>query len=188
MAQLQSATFGGGCFWCIEAIFQRLDGVETVISGYAGGAVTDPTYEDVSSGTTGHAEVVQIDFDPDKISYEELVELFFRLHDPTTLNRQGADVGEQYRSVIFAHNEEQKLTAIAVKERLDKEGVWPNPIVTEIGDFDNFYRAEDYHQNYYNANPNQPYCMAVIDPKVKKFIAEHAEKVKAAEKGVGSGE
>ena len=166
---LQIATFGGGCFWCVEAVFKELKGVEKVTSGYAGGSVKNPTYRHVCDGETGHAEVTQIEFDPSVISYETLVEVFFLAHDPTTLNRQGNDVGTQYRSVIFYHSGEQKKIAEAVKSRIEKERVYKNPIVTEISSFTEFYPAEDYHQNYYEENPQQPYCRVVIDPKVTKF-------------------
>ncbi len=167
--QTAYATFGGGCFWCIEAIFSRLNGVHSATSGYAGGHVPNPTYTQVTTGTTGHAEVVQVAYDPNQISYLQLLEVFFRVHDPTTLNRQGADIGTQYRSVIFYHNEVQKQTAETVKLRLDKEGIWNDPIVTEISKLETFYRAEEYHQNYFEKNPQQAYCQAVILPKVEKF-------------------
>ncbi len=166
---LSYATFGGGCFWCLEAIFSRIKGVHNATSGYAGGDVPNPTYEQVTTGTTGHAEVVQIAFDPDRISYLQLLEVFFRVHDPTTLNRQGADVGTQYRSVVFYHDEMQKSTAEKVKQGLNKEGIWDNPIVTEITPLGTFYQAEDYHQNFFEKNPQQAYCQMVILPKVEKF-------------------
>ena len=166
---LQIATFGGGCFWCVEAVFKELKGVEKVTSGYAGGSVTNPTYRQVCDGETGHAEVTQIEFDPSVVSYETLVEVFFLAHDPTTLNRQGNDVGTQYRSVIFYHTDEQKKITEAVKSRIEKERVYQDPIVTEISSFTDFYPAEDYHQNYYEENAQQPYCRIVIDPKVTKF-------------------
>jgi peptide-methionine (S)-S-oxide reductase len=165
----ETATFGAGCFWCVEAIFLDLQGVHKVVSGYAGGTVQNPTYQQVCSGTTGHAEVTQITFDPEVISYEELLYVFWRTHDPTTLNRQGADVGTQYRSVIFYHDEAQKAIAEQSKQETDASDLWPNPIVTEIVPFEHFYEAEAYHQNYYHLNPNQPYCRLVIDPKVQKF-------------------
>lgn len=157
---------------------QRLRGVESVISGYAGGTVSDPTYDMVCAGQTGHAEVVQITFDPEVISYGDILEVFFRTHDPTTLNRQGADVGTQYRSVIFYHDEAQKEIAEKKKEDIHSLGVWPDPIVTEVGELQAFYPAENYHHNYYNENKNQPYCVAVIDPKVRKFMQTHEEKLK----------
>lgn len=166
---MELATLGSGCFWCTEAVFQQLKGVQSVVSGYSGGQVENPTYEQVTTGRTGHAEVCQIQFDPEQISYEDMLEVFFSTHDPTTLNRQGNDVGTQYRSVIFYHNEEQKKSAERVKKELDESGTWKNPIVTEIIPFDKFYKAEDYHQNYYRNNPNQGYCRLVIAPKLKKF-------------------
>lgn len=174
---LKVATFGGGCFWCTEAIFEELRGVYRVVSGYSGGHVPYPTYEQVCSGTTGHAEVVQVWYHPDEISYEDLVKVFFATHDPTTLNRQGNDVGTQYRSVIFYHDDDQKATA----ERLKAEfapTLWDRPIVTEISAFDAFYPAEDYHQEYFRNNPNQPYCRIVISPKVRKFRKMFADKLK----------
>jgi peptide-methionine (S)-S-oxide reductase len=163
------ATFGAGCFWCVEAAFQQLKGVSSVVSGYSGGIVENPTYKQVCTGTTGHAEVCQIEYDPESITYEELLEVFFDIHDPTTLNRQGNDVGTQYRSVIFYHNEDQKNQAEKVKAELDTKGVWKNPIITEILPVSVFYKAEDYHQNYYSNNPNQSYCRVVIKPKLQKF-------------------
>jgi peptide-methionine (S)-S-oxide reductase len=176
--KLETATLGGGCFWCVEAIFQDLKGVQQVVSGYAGGTVENPTYQQVCTGTTGHAEVVQITFDPEVISFEDLLYIFWRTHDPTTLNRQGADVGTQYRSVIFYHDEEQKASAEKSKREAGTSGLWPNPIVTEITPFSNFYQAEDYHHDFYRQNPNQPYCRAVIDPKVRKFKKEFQDKLK----------
>ena len=164
-----TATFGGGCFWCIEAVFQNLKGVTSVSSGYSGGHVANPTYEQVCSGTTGHAEAVQIVFDPKQISYDEILEVFWKTHDPTTLNRQGNDVGTQYRSVIFCHNDEQKKLAEHYRKELDSSGIFDAPIVTEIVPFEKFYKAEKFHQNYFNDNPNQPYCMFVVKPKVEKF-------------------
>jgi peptide-methionine (S)-S-oxide reductase len=178
MDSLQIATFGSGCFWCTEAIFERLNGVVKVESGYSGGKVENPTYEEVCTGTTGHAEVTQITYDPAIISFDELLEVFWKTHDPTTLNRQGNDVGTQYRSVIFYHNEEQKELAEKYKAELDKSGVWDNPIVTEISPFTNFYSAEKYHQDYYNNNPNQGYCTFVITPKVEKFEKVFKDKLK----------
>ena len=165
----KQATFGGGCFWCVEAIFQRLDGVEKVVSGYSGGHVDNPTYEQVCTGTTGHAEAVQVTYDPAKVSYDQLLEVFWKTHDPTTKNRQGNDVGPQYRSVIFYHDEQQKELAESYKARLEAEHVWDRPIVTEIVPFTRFWPAEGYHQNYYNDNPSQPYCSFVITPKIEKF-------------------
>ena len=166
---METATFGSGCFWCTEAVFQQLKGVASVVSGFSGGHVENPTYEHVITGRTGHAEVCQIEFDSDEISFEELLEVFFNTHDPTTLNRQGNDVGTQYRSVILYHSEEQKETAERVKADLDSSGTWKDPIVTEIVPFERFYKAEDYHQNYFRNNPNQSYCRFVIAPKVDKF-------------------
>ena len=170
MDNYRTTTLGGGCFWCVEAIMLRLNGVISVVSGYAGGNVDNPTYQAVCSGTTGHAEVIQVTFDPEVIAYEDLIEVFFHTHDPTTLNRQGADVGTQYRSVILYHDEEQKEIAERKKAEVDASDLWPNPIVTEISPLDKFYPAEDYHQNYFDTNSNQPYCMAVIDPKVRKLM------------------
>lgn len=163
------ATFGTGCFWCTEAVFQQLRGVTSVVSGYSGGHVESPSYEQVSTGTTGHAEVCQIEFDPDRISFEELLEVFFKTHDPTTPNRQGSDVGTQYRSVIFYHTEEQREIAERVKRHLETSKAFKDPIVTEITAFSRFYPAESYHRNYFRNNPNQGYCRYVIAPKVQKF-------------------
>ena len=175
---LEKATFGGGCFWCTEAIYERVEGVHSVVSGYAGGTVKNPTYKQVCDGTTGHAEVTQITYDPKVVSYDELLEIFFKTHDPTTLNRQGADVGTQYRSVIFYHNDEQKQKAEYYKSELNKSGAWNNPVVTEISPLINFYSAEDYHQDYYANNPNQGYCAFVIGPKVEKFEKVFKNKLK----------
>jgi len=163
------ATLGGGCFWCLEPIFQALAGVKEVVVGYSGGTVPNPSYEEVCTGTTGHAEVVQITFDPEVISYEEILEVFFSIHDPTTLNRQGADVGSQYRSIVLYHHESQKATAEKVIQDLSSKKVWEAPVVTEIVGFKVFYRAEGYHQGYFEANPRQPYCRVVVAPKVAKF-------------------
>lgn len=173
-----TATFGTGCFWCTEAIFQRLNGVVKVISGYSGGDVVNPSYEQVCSGTTGHAEACQVIYDPTKITYDELLEVFWKTHDPTTLNRQGNDVGPQYRSVIFYHNEEQKEKAEEYKKALDTSGAWTKPIVTAIEPYKNFYSAENYHQNYYNSNPAQMYCQYVIRPKLEKFEKVFKDKLK----------
>lgn len=178
MNSLQKATFGSGCFWCTEAIFERLNGVVKVESGYSGGKVENPTYEEVCTGTTGHAEVTEITYDSSIITFDELLEVFWKIHDPTTLNRQGNDVGTQYRSVIFYHSEEQKELAEKYKAELDKSGIWDNPIVTEISPFTNFYSAEKYHQDYYNNNPNQGYCTFVITPKVEKFEKVFKDKLK----------
>ncbi|MHA2601571.1 MAG: peptide-methionine (S)-S-oxide reductase MsrA [Candidatus Thorarchaeota archaeon SMTZ1-83] len=166
---MELATFGAGCFWCVEAVFQQLKGVKSVVSGYAGGQVRNPTYEQVCTGRTGHAEVCQIEYDPEQISYEELLEVFFNTHDPTTLNRQGNDVGTQYRSAIFYNTEKQREAAERAKTELDASGQWKNPIVTEITPLQEFYRAENYHQDYYRRNPNQRYCQLVIKPKLDKF-------------------
>lgn len=165
----ETITLGAGCFWCTEAVFQRVNGVLSVVSGYAGGQIPNPTYREVTSGLTGHAEVVQVTFDPTLIALEKILEVFWKTHDPTTLNRQGADVGSQYRSAIFYHNEKQKITAERLKQALNSEEIWDRPIVTEITAFHKFYKAEDYHQNYYNNNPNQGYCQFVIVPKLDKF-------------------
>jgi len=175
---LESATLGAGCFWCIEAVYLELKGVKSVVSGYAGGHVDKPTYEEICRGTTGHAEVARIVFDPKVISFDELLEVFWQIHDPTTLNRQGNDVGTQYRSVIFYHNEEQKNSAEKYKMQLDTSGAWDKPIVTEISPLTNFFPAENYHQNYYNNNPNQGYCRFVIAPKMDKFRKVFKEKLK----------
>ena len=169
MSLLETATFGGGCFWCTEAVFQEVKGVQSVVSGYSGGSVANPSYREVTSGSTGHAEVIQVKYDPEVVSYLQLLEIFFKTHDPTTLNRQGADVGTQYRSVIFYHNPRQKEMAERVKETLDSEKIWKDPIVTEITEFNEFYKAEDYHQNYFENNPNQAYCQFVIVPKLEKL-------------------
>jgi peptide-methionine (S)-S-oxide reductase len=171
-------TLGGGCFWCLEAIFKELRGVEKVVSGYSGGNVSDPTYSQVCSGTTGHAEVVQITFDPGIISFRELLGVFFTIHDPTTLNRQGADIGTQYRSVIFYHTPEQQKIAREVISELEKEKTWDAPIVTEVKPFTAFYKAEEHHQEYFERNPEQPYCRIVIEPKVAKFRKQYFEKLK----------
>lgn len=164
-----TATFGGGCFWCLEAVFEKLNGVADVYSGYAGGSVSNPTYNAVCSGETGHAEVVQVKFDPLVISYNDLLEVFFTIHDPTTLNRQGADVGTQYRSVIFYHNQQQKNDAKQFIKKLTDEKAFTNSIVTELSEIPEFYVAEKYHQDYFENNPNQPYCSVVISPKVEKI-------------------
>ncbi len=175
---LEVATLGGGCFWCLEAVFVELKGVERVESGYAGGTVAYPTYEQVCAGITGHAEVVQVTFDPQVISFKEILEVFFTIHDPTTLNRQGADIGTQYRSAIFYHSPEQREVAQQVIAELNAAGLWKRPIVTEVTPFTEFYRAEGYHQEFYQRNPEQPYCQFVIAPKVAKFRKEHLAKLK----------
>ncbi|MCX7797011.1 MAG: peptide-methionine (S)-S-oxide reductase MsrA [Melioribacter sp.] len=174
----ETITLGGGCFWCTEAIFQRVKGVVKVVSGYSGGTVPNPTYEEVCTGKTGHAEVVQIIYDPSIINLQEILEIFFSMHDPTTLNRQGADVGTQYRSVIFYHNEEQKKIAEKTIKKYELEKTFDKPIVTEVSEFKNFYKAEDYHQNYYNNNPYQPYCSFVIAPKLEKLEKYFKTKIK----------
>jgi peptide-methionine (S)-S-oxide reductase len=172
------ATLAGGCFWCLEAVFEQLKGVAKVESGYAGGTDPNPNYEQVCSGTTGHAEVVQVTFDPAVISYRDLLEVFFVIHDPTTLNRQGADIGTQYRSAVFFHSSEQERTAQDVITTLTKENIFVQPIVTEIVPFTKFFRAEDYHQGFFRANPDQPYCTAVVGPKVAKFRKKFLDKLK----------
>lgn len=174
----EQATLGGGCFWCLEAVFVELEGVEQVVSGYAGGTVPNPTYRAVCTGTTGHAEVAQLTFDPAVISYQEILQVFFATHDPTTLNRQGADVGTQYRSAIYTHNVQQKETAEAMIAELNEAGIWPDPIVTEVAPLETFYPAEDYHQDYYKYNSQQPYCQVVITPKLAKFRKAFAKKLK----------
>ena len=166
---MEISTLATGCFWCTEAVFQQMKGVTSVVSGYSGGHVDNPSYEQVITGRTGHAEICQIEFDSEQISFEELLEIFFKTHDPTTLNRQGNDVGPQYRSAIFYHNEEQKVIAERVKSELDESGTWKNPIVTEITAFAKLFPAEDYHQNYFRNNPNQGYCRYVIAPKLQKI-------------------
>jgi len=173
------ATLGGGCFWCLEAVYKGLRGVERVVSGYAGGHVENPTYTQVCGGTTGHAEVVQLTFDPGAVSYRELLEVFFTIHDPTTPNRQGGDVGTQYRSAVFYHSPEQRETAGQVVAELTTQGVWDAPIVTEVVPLETFYPAEDYHQDYFERNPFQPYCRAVVAPKVSKFRKHFLERLKA---------
>jgi peptide-methionine (S)-S-oxide reductase len=177
-AQTELATFGAGCFWCVEAVFLELDGVVSVESGYAGGTVPNPTYDQVCSGTTGHAEVCQIRYDPAKIDYEDLLEVFWKTHDPTTLNRQGNDIGTQYRSVVFYHNQHQQTLAEEYKRVLDDGGAFPGPIVTEIVPAVEFYKAEGYHQDYYRNNPQQGYCRAVVGPKLEKFRKVFKDKLK----------
>jgi peptide-methionine (S)-S-oxide reductase len=178
MAQFETATLATGCFWCTEAIFSRFKGVSSVVSGYASSKVANPSYQAVCSGRTGAAEAVQVTFDPSIISYDKLLEIFWHVHDPTTLNRQGNDVGTQYRSGIYYQNDEQKRIALASKETIDKSGSYRKPVVTEILPFTNFYPAEDYHQEYYDNNRYQPYCMAVIDPKVRKLLKEYRDELK----------
>lgn len=176
---LQQATFGAGCFWCTEAIFSRLDGVVSVVPGYSGGTTSNPTYEEVCTGMTGHAEVCQITFDPRRISYDELLEVFWKTHDPTTPNRQGNDVGTQYRSVIFYHDEHQRQRAEYYKRKLDESGIFPAPIVTEIVSFERFYPAEEYHHRYFERNPTKAYCALVIRPKIEKFEQVFRDKLRA---------
>ena len=178
MAQRETATLAGGCFWCLEAAFQDLKGVEKVQSGYAGGHVANPSYEQVCTGTTGHAEVVQITFDPTVVSFDDLLHVFFTIHDPTTLNRQGEDVGTQYRSAIFYHTPEQKATAERVIRELAAENVWDDPVVTELKPLDAFYPAEQYHRDYYRRNPNQGYCQFIVAPKVAKARKKFVEKLR----------
>ena len=177
--QLETATLAAGCFWCVEAVFSRVKGVEKVVSGYTGGRVTNPTYQEVCSGATGHAEAVQISFDPETISFAELLDLFWKIHDPTTLNRQGADVGTQYRSAVFFHNSSQRETAENSLRQAENARLWADPIVTEIVPLEAFYPAENYHQDYYQLNPLQPYCRFVIDPKIRKMQKNFSDKLKA---------
>jgi peptide-methionine (S)-S-oxide reductase len=176
----KKATFGAGCFWCVEAIFQRLEGAEQVVSGYSGGFLDNPTYQQVCTGETGHAEACQITFDPTRISYEQLLEVFWKTHDPTTKNRQGNDVGPQYRSVIFCHDDEQKRLAEKYKEKLEEAKIWDSPIQTQIVPFEKFWSAEDYHHDYYRSNPNQGYCKLVIAAKLEKFTALFQDRLKKA--------
>lgn len=175
---LETATLAAGCFWCVEAVFDDLRGVEDVVSGYSGGHTENPTYQEVCSETTGHAEVAQIKFDPEELTYNDLLHVFFAVHDPTTLNRQGNDIGSSYRSAIFYHSEEQRKTAEEVINKLDDANIWEEPIVTEVTEFTNFYPAEDYHQEYFANNPTQPYCAAVVAPKVLKFRKMFIDKLK----------
>jgi peptide-methionine (S)-S-oxide reductase len=175
---LEVATLGGGCFWCLEAVFDEVRGVEDVLSGYSGGFVVNPTYRQVCDGKTGHAEVVRVAFDPTVITFREILEIFFAIHDPTTLNRQGADVGPQYRSAIFYHSPEQKATAQAVIAELNTGRIFDKPIVTEVAGVTRFYPAEDYHQEYFRKNPHQPYCQVVVSPKVAKLRKSFAAKLK----------
>lgn len=178
LSKYEQATLGAGCFWCIEAVFQRLEGVKKVVSGYSGGHVENPSYEEVCGKKTGHAEVARIYFDSDAVSFTEILEVFWKTHDPTTLNRQGNDIGPQYRSVVFYHNDKQKKIAEELKQKLDEAGIWSDPIVTEISELSNFYEAEDYHQNYYDNNSSQPYCSFVITPKIQKFEKIFKDKLK----------
>ncbi len=177
----ETATLGGGCFWCTEAVYKEMKGVVKVVPGYSGGHIKNPAYREVTTGRTGHAEVVQITFDPQVASFSDILEVFFMTHDPTTLNRQGNDVGTQYRSAVFYHNEDQKQTAEKVIELFEKENVYDDPIVTEVTPFDVFYLAEDYHHNYFARNKNQPYCQFVVAPKVEKFKKVFKEKLKSSQ-------
>lgn len=179
MANLEMATLGGGCYWCLEAFYQRINGVESVVSGYSGGRIDNPTSDQVYTGTTGHAEVVQVEFDPKVISYKEILEIFFVMHDPTTLNRQGNDVGEHYRSVIFYHDDTQKKLAEELKAGFTAE-LWKDPVVTEITKFDKFWQADETMQDFYNKNPNAGYCQVIIDPKIQKLRQKFAEKLKTS--------
>lgn len=176
---LEVATIGGGCFWCVEAVYQRLNGVEKVVSGYAGGDTKNPTYKEICTGTTNHAEVTQIYYDPSIITYEDIIEIFWHVHDPTTLNRQGNDIGTQYRSIILYHNDEQKTIAEGSKTKFEAEKIWGNKsFTTQVVPLDIFYQAEEYHQNYFNNNPNQGYCTYVVAPKVQKFQKDYKERLK----------
>lgn len=181
--QPATATLAGGCFWCTEAVFKRLKGVKSVLPGYTGGAVAKPSYEQVCSGRTGHAEAIQIEYDEEQIPFDKILDVFWHTHDPTTLNQQGADTGTQYRSAIFYHDEKQKQVAEHSKQEADKEGVYRNPVVTEITPFTNFYPAEDYHKNYYDSNSGAPYCQYVIDPKISKLLQKYGTDVKDEFKG-----
>ncbi len=174
---METAILAGGCFWCLEAAFKRVRGVKKVESGYAGGQLPDPTYEAVCRGNTGHAEVVRVEYDPEQIGYRDILELFFALHDPTTLNRQGADVGTQYRSAIFPQDDEQRATAAAVIAGIDASGAWPDPVVTTLEEADRFYVAEDYHQDYFVNNPGNRYCQMVVAPKLRKFLSQHGDQL-----------
>ncbi|OFC68800.1 peptide-methionine (S)-S-oxide reductase MsrA [Alteromonas confluentis] len=178
MASIETATLGGGCFWCIESAFNSVDGVESAISGYAGGHVENPSYEAVCKKDTGHAEVVRVEFDKDKISYREILEIFFALHNPTQVDRQGNDVGPQYRSAIFFHSEAQKLEALKIIAEINEEQIWPDPVVTEVTEINNYYPAEDYHQNYFKNNPQNQYCAMVVAPKLAKFKKTFAERLR----------
>ena len=179
MANIQQATLGGGCFWCLESAFNTVDGVELAVSAYAGGQTQDPTYEAVCSGQTGHAEVVRVNFDADKLSYREVLEIFFALHNPTQLNRQGNDVGTQYRSAIFYHDDEQKVAAEKILQEIADEQIWPDPVVTEVIALNNYHQAEDYHQDYFSNNPQNQYCNMVVAPKLAKFKKTFASRLKS---------
>jgi len=176
--QLQQATLAGGCFWCLESAFNTVQGIESALSAYAGGHKNDPSYEEVCKGDTGHAEVVRINFDPEQISYRDILEIFFALHNPTQLNRQGNDVGPQYRSAIFYHDEQQKMQAEQIITEITEEQIWPDPVVTEVVLINNYYQAEDYHQDYFNNNPQNQYCNMVVAPKLAKFKQKFASKLK----------
>jgi peptide-methionine (S)-S-oxide reductase len=176
--ELETATFGGGCFWCTEAVFDEVIGVTDVVSGYTGGQLANPTYDDICTGTTGHAEVIRVTFDPAVISYAEVLEIFFATHDPTTLNKQGADRGTQYRSAVFVHSPAQRLLAEQIIAKLNAEKTWGSAIVTEVTDISTFYPADDYHQEFFKRNPNQAYCMAVVSPKLSKFRQKFLSKLK----------
>jgi peptide-methionine (S)-S-oxide reductase len=179
MANIQQATLGGGCFWCLESAFNTVDGVELAVSAYAGGQTQDPTYEAVCSGETGHAEVVRVNFDADKLSYREVLEIFFALHNPTQINRQGNDVGTQYRSAIFYHDEQQKAAALQIIQEISDEKIWPDPVVTEVTALNNYFQAEDYHQDYFSNNPQNQYCNMVVAPKLAKFKKTFASRLKS---------
>ncbi|MBJ2138076.1 peptide-methionine (S)-S-oxide reductase MsrA [Paraglaciecola chathamensis] len=179
MANIQQATLGGGCFWCLESAFNTVDGVELAVSAYAGGQTQDPTYESVCSGQTGHAEVVRVNFDADKLSYREVLEIFFALHNPTQLNRQGNDVGTQYRSAIFYHDEQQKAAAEEIIQEISDEEIWPDLVVTEVTELNNYFQAEDYHQDYFSNNPQNQYCNMVVAPKLAKFKKTFASRLKS---------
>tara|TARA_R110002167_G_scaffold7812_4_gene36502 strand:+ start:260 stop:871 length:612 start_codon:yes stop_codon:yes gene_type:complete len=181
MANIQQATLAGGCFWCIESAFNSVEGVESAFSGYAGGQKANPTYEEVCAGTTGHAEVVRVNFNADKISYRDVLEVFFALHNPTQMNRQGSDVGTQYRSEVFYHDAEQKKTAEQIIDEIELEEIWSNPVVTEITPLNNYYQAEDYHQDYFRHNPQNQYCNMVVAPKLAKFKKKFASLLKSAD-------
>ena len=179
MSQRERATFGGGCFWCVEAVFEEVEGVESVTSGYAGGHVEEPSYEEVCSGTTGHAEVVQVEYDPEVVGYRDLLEVFFAVHDPTTEDREGPDVGSQYRSAVYHHDEAQREAVLDYVDELESNGVYDDPIVTEVEPLDAFYEAEEYHQDYYEKHPDQPYCAVTIPPKLAKVRERFADRVAA---------
>jgi peptide-methionine (S)-S-oxide reductase len=181
----EKATLGAGCFWCVEAVFRNLKGIDQVVSGYSGGALAYPTYEQICLGNTGHAEAVQITYDPEVISFSDILYVFWHTHDPTTLNRQGYDTGTQYRSVIFYHDEEQRVNAEKSKKEADDSGLWPGSIVTEIVPYTNFYNAEEYHQDYYRINQEQPYCQVVIDPKIRKMRKDFQDKLKESSGDAG---